>query len=282
MYFDTTSRSHYTTYTHQPAFQKAPREVYEPNTQPFDGSSIMKADYGVHKAPVKSSLVKHDSLIFASDEPMPSKTTNLVAYPNWGVQKNSHAKEVSMYRPPSKDMELQKTSDDYKNFGPTPPSKALRPKTNITLGGDFDGVTMYTNGFVKHDVSPRPKPIISREQTYYSSGVPFEGCSESKDHYKKHHVPPARMVRRLNDLFDKNAAFDDHTSYKDQYVSKKLPVCPILKSINDNFSGYHVVDDVEGGHRFLEKLSTSNSSGSVKMSPLPPIGETNVNLVAVN
>ena len=91
-YFDTTSRSHYVRHEHRspPTVHPHPSrggEGFVPNPEPFSGASLMKSDFGVHEERVKSSPVKHDNRLFATDEAMPNLTTNSAMYKSWGVKK---------------------------------------------------------------------------------------------------------------------------------------------------------------------------------------------------
>ena len=100
--------------------------------------------------------------------------------------------------------------------------------------------------------------------------LPSLGHTENKDHYKVLQGTPAKMVRRVNVIFDKTPPIDAHTSYASDYATKTLPVCPIKHGINTNFNGLEMVE-VGNGHKCLQPAT------------LPPIDDNKAaSLVAVN
>ena len=262
-------------------FYKAQQAPYKPNPDPFDGQSLAKTDYRHHKDASKAKAVKHDNDLFGTDEPLTKETTNLTHYKAYPFEKKNIKKEATVYRPPSGLMDMQKTSDDFKNFGKSaPPSKSLRPKTNINFGGSFDGVSSYKYGYVAHDMSPRQQPIIYRGQNFQPSDTPFDNVTEAQDKYKRYPTAPAHMVKRENQVFDGSVPLESDTSYGDHYTAKRLPECESNKILANNYKGYRYEDNFETGHRFLTKVDDSSRNNSANLrensAPLPPIRQNTV------
>ncbi|XP_057304709.1 stabilizer of axonemal microtubules 1-like [Hydractinia symbiolongicarpus] len=270
--FETTHHEHFVKHTQRPRSSKGWKTEYIPNNQPFSGQSMVQTDYKHHKNASKSHPVKYDNGLFNSDQQLDDETTHGATYKHWQVQRNVAKRDQDVYRPPSAAMDMQKTSDDYKNFGRRGAAKSLRPKTNVNFGDEFDGVTSYADGYVKHQISPRHKTQRSRD--YYSSNVPFDSTTESKDNYKKQNVAPAQMIKREHEIFDTKKPFANKTSYGEQFESKKLPECPSSKIVMNNFAGYDLIDDFINGHRFLIKNGEVSTASSFRgdTPPLPPIG----------
>ena len=111
-------------------------------------------------------------------------------------------------------MDFNKTSDDYKQHG-AQAHVTKRPRDNLEwMDQKFDGVTSYKDGYIKHDSHVREKPM-ARDRDYYSSGVPFEAITESKDQYKRLNAAPSKPVHRDHEMIDRSVPFASDTSYED-------------------------------------------------------------------
>lgn len=274
--YDTTNKEHFVPHKNQQRHQKLPPPSYQPNNKPFYGKSLMKSDYHQHSGAERSEPIRGDNNLFESDQPLNDETTHNTHFQGWEVQKRPAPLEKPIYNKPRGKMDFNKTSDDYKLHGKVA-HKAMRPKTNIEFSGDFDGLTSYQDGYIKHGYV-KEKPI-SRQKEYFSSDAPFESVSESQDQYKRFAVPSkSTKTNRESELFDKNAPFINDTSYGDHFQQKKLPQCPSTYIVGNNFSGYKIKDDFASGHRYLipdsvpstAQRSETHTPGTPP--PLPPIG----------
>ena len=170
-------------------------------------------------------------------------------------------------RPPGK-MDFNKTSDDYKQHG-TQGKMTKRPRDNLEwMDQHFDGKTSYQEYKTHEGFMPEKAAARSREA--FSSGVPFDAITESKDQFKKMNVVPSKPIRQDHQMIDKSAPFISDTSYDAHFQQKKLPECPSKAIVANNFAGYKFKDDFASGHRYLMQDSPRLGSPG---NPLPPIGQ---------
>lgn len=173
-----------------------------------------------------------------------------------------------VYQKPSGKMNFNKTSDDYKRHGSQGKATQKRRDNLDWMDQQFEGKTSYQE-YKKHDGFV-PERAGGREREAFSSGVPFEAVTESKDQYKKLDGVPSKPIRQDHEMIDRSAPFASATSYDAHFKEKYLPECPSKAIVSNNFAGYKFKDDFASGHRYLMKDSPRLGSPS---QALPPIGQ---------
>ena len=283
--YDTTHGDHFVRHDdyHIKLYKEKPAQYQQPN-EPFDAASLMHTDYRPFSKTTRSHPVNRDNN-FASDEPVSADTTHNTDYKPWKFKKFVTSKGKNEYRPKSGQMDLHTTNDDYKNFDNRRPYIHKPGPDQVHFGDSHEMVTVYKEGFKKPRIpsSSKQRPLWNRNNIYKPCADPFNEVSEFTDNYKRHNTAPAKMIRRESGLFDKDVEPSFKTSYREQFQHRKLPECPTDKIVGSNYSGYKLRDDFHSGHRYLIKMEDSDddSGESRRSSALPPIGNSNIQYVAV-
>lgn len=238
------------------------KEKYSPPAEPFNSTSIVRADFKDPLGAKKASLCRWDDDFFKSSNPMQRETTNNATFKDWGA-KPRQPKEQESYQKPEGSMDCRTTHMDYCFFGDkAKPARNARPRTKLRFGREnaLDDSTNYTTDF-----QWRTQPAkFSRRPTDTNEVLPkggrngFDATSESLDKYKRFNVVPPRSFRDNSTLFKSADKINDGTVYNGDYnwPSVKCPSDAIFSGKSSEFVFDH---QTEEGHKMFSIQDVSKT-----------------------
>lgn len=249
-----------------PAKTVKEKEVYNPPSEPFNSTSIVRADFKDPRGAKKASLCRWNEHLFKSSNPMQQETTNSATFRDWGA-KPRQLKEPDPYIKPEGSMDCRTTHMDYCFFGDkAKPAKTARPRTKLRFGreNELDDRTNYSTNFQwrTQPVTFSRGPALENEVLPKGGRSGFDATSEALDNYKRFNVAPPRSFRDNSTLFKTSDKINTGTVYRGDYS------WPRMKCTYDTlFAGSKsdkLLDHVsEEGHRFYSMNEVSENVAGI-------------------
>ena len=229
------------------------KEVYNPPSEPFDSTSIVKTDFKDPRGAKKASLCRWRDDFFKSSNPMQHETTNSATFRDWGA-KPRQQKEPDSYQKPEGSMDCRTTNMDFCFFGEkAKPARSARPSTKLRFGREnsLDDRTNYSTDFLwrSEPVTFSRGPAVENEVLPKGGRSGFNATSEALDKYKRFDVVPPKGFRDNSSLFKTNDKINDGSMYRADYSWPKMK-CDyetLFTGPKSNFVFDHVTEE---GHKF--------------------------------
>ncbi|KAK3738142.1 hypothetical protein QZH41_005324 [Actinostola sp. cb2023] len=261
---ETTHLSYYTAKELPPKFELK-KEHHSPPENPFDSTSVFKADFQDFRNAPKARKFRPISDLFATDKKMDSSTTKDADYKAWEVKIPKH-KSPELYKRPEGDVDCRTTHMDYGNFSRRAlPAKNARPRTKLTFGREdaLDDTTSYGLSF-RWTAQPKilSRGPLERNEVFPTANTSFNETSEFLDKYKRFNVVPSKMYRDNSTLFKTSDPVSGNTVYKRDFDWPSVD-CPSDKLFSGT-AAFKFDHETETGHRFFE-IPAIDTNGSKNM-----------------
>jgi len=222
--------------------------------EPFNSTSVFRADFMNHNKIMKRDGFKRESELFKSGEAMQSATTKADDFQMWPVTL-PEKKRADIYKRPEGCMDMVATSSDYQHFGnKAVPARSARPKTKLKPGRfyPFEAGTNYNSSFQSWNVPPVKSIAQDNSNFVLPKAVgTLNETSEFLDKYRRHNALPARKFNPISDLFKTDKALDKDSTYKNDFSEKGFS-CQTDALLKENSASFHFEKETEDGHRFYQ------------------------------